>query len=86
MDLGLIGGREIEYKYTHTILFKMKKTSKEWLESIPAKHNLEILDPIGWDSGNYNFSFNEEKIEKEEFDKRIDSSTIQCDDSFLIYS
>lgn len=61
----------------------MKKTSQEWLESIDPKHKLKILDPDGWDRNNYEFSFNEEKIEKEEFDKRLGSSTIQCNHSFF---
>lgn len=61
----------------------MKKTSKEWLETIPKKHKLKLLDPDGWDRQNFDYSFNEELIEREEFDKRLSSSTIQCNHSFF---
>jgi hypothetical protein len=62
---------------------KVRKTSQEWLDEIPEKFNLTILDPDGWDRKNYEFSFHEEKITKEEFDNRLCSSTIQCDHSFF---
>lgn len=54
-----------------------KKTSKEWLELIGPSSDLKILDPDGWDRTNYDYSFNEEKIEREEFEKRLMVSTIQ---------
>ena len=60
-----------------------KKTSKEWIELIPKKHKLVILDPDGWGRTNLEYSFSEELITKEEFDKRLCSSTIQCNRSFF---
>lgn len=54
-----------------------KKTSKDWYESIPKHYGFKIYDPDGWDRKNYNYSFNEELITKEEFLKRVHSSTIE---------
>jgi hypothetical protein len=59
------------------------KTSKEWYELVPKEHELIILDPDGWDRKNYDYSYNEELITKEEFKKRVSSSTIQCKHSFF---
>lgn len=82
--LHLRGGEAAKYESSQTIIFKMeKKTSQEWLESIPKEHNLKVLDPDGWDRQNFDYSFNEEKIEREEFDRRLSSSTIQCNHSFF---
>jgi hypothetical protein len=55
-----------------------KKTSKEWLNIIPDKYRLKILDPDGWDRKNYDFSFNQELITFEEFMNRVSSSTVEC--------
>ena len=60
-----------------------KKTSKEWYEEIPDIYNLIIIDADGWDRKNYDYSFNEEKITKDEFMMRLSNSTIQCDYSFF---
>lgn len=57
-----------------------KKTSKEWYDSIPSKYGLKILDPDGWDRQNYQYSFYEERITKNEFKNRLFPSTIQCCD------
>lgn len=54
------------------------KTSKEWMELIPEKYKLILLDPDGWDRKNYDYSFNEERITKEQFMDRLAFSTIQC--------
>lgn len=59
------------------------KTSKQWYEQIPLEHSLVILDADGWDRNNFDHSFNEELITKEEFDKRLSSSTISCKTSFF---
>lgn len=48
------------------------KTSQEWSELEP---NLKILDPDGWDRSNYQYSWFEELISKEEFDRRVMYST-----------
>jgi hypothetical protein len=55
-----------------------KKTSKEWLNFIPDKYRLKIIDPDGWDRKNYDFSFNQELITFEEFMNRVSSSTVEC--------
>lgn len=59
------------------------KTSKEWLELMPKEYKLKIIDPDGWDRTNYDYSFNEEKISKDEFLKRVVASTIKFNRSFL---
>ncbi len=48
------------------------KTSKEWQDI----KGVVILDPDGWDRQNYDYSFNEELITEEEFDKRLSVSTV----------
>jgi len=57
---------------------EVKKTSKEWLEEVPKEYKLVIMDPDGWDRTNYEYSFNEELITKEEFRMRVSMSTIMC--------
>lgn len=49
------------------------KTSKEWQELC----YIEVLDADGWDRTNYDYSWNEEKITREEFEKRLGFSTVQ---------
>ncbi len=61
----------------------MKKTSKEWYKEIPKEHKLLILDPDGWDRTNYEYSFNEELITKDEFKIRLSFSTVKCNLSFF---
>ena len=51
------------------------KTSQEWYESIPKEYGFVIYDPDGWDRTNYQYSFHEELITKEEFKKRASGST-----------
>jgi len=41
------------------------------------------IDPDGWDRNNYEYSFNEELITKDEFMNRIASSTIKCNTDFF---
>jgi len=53
-----------------------KKTSQEWYELIPKEYKLVILDPDGWDRSNCEYSWLEELITIEEFNKRLNSSTI----------
>lgn len=59
------------------------KTSQEWYNEIPKEYELIILDPDGWDRTNYEYSFNEELISKEEFMNRVSYSTIQAKTSFF---
>lgn len=59
------------------------KTSKEWNE-IDKYKKWTILDPDGWDRDNYQYSFHEELIAEEEFNKRIIKSTITTLPTLLI--
>lgn len=47
------------------------KTSEEWSKL----STVQIYDPDGWDRTNYQFSWHEELITREEFEKRMCSST-----------
>ena len=51
----------------------MKKTSSEWIK----EYDCRILDPDDWDRINYDYSFNKEKITREEFEFRLIRSTMQ---------
>ena len=55
------------------------KTSEEWYKGC----EVTILDPDGWDRRNFQFSWHEEMITKEEFDKRVLSSTVRMNLDFL---
>ena len=48
------------------------KTSAEWQE---LKQDIIVIDPDGWDRNNYQFSWFEELITEEEYQKRIMVST-----------
>lgn len=50
----------------------MIKTSEQWSKETP---NLIVYDPDGWGRGNFQFSWFEEKITKEEFSIRLFNST-----------
>ena len=50
----------------------MNKTSKEWQELYPE---IKVLDPDGWDRNNFQYSWFEEKISFEEYNKRLMYST-----------
>lgn len=52
----------------------IKKTSKAWGDELHM--TCKILDPDGWDRGNFNFSFYMEKVTKEEFFRRFSLSTV----------
>ncbi len=62
------------------------KTSKEWIELIPEKYKLQLLDPDGWDRNNFEYSFNEQKVTKQIFMDRLSLSTIQCTDVFGLFT
>lgn len=49
-----------------------KKTSSEWAKDC----EFDILDPDGWNRRNFQYSFYEELITKEEFNRRLFSSTV----------
>jgi len=50
----------------------LRKTSEEW----NMLFNGHILDPDGWNRVNYQHSWFEEKITREEFEKRMWESTV----------
>jgi hypothetical protein len=54
------------------------KTSAKWLENFESRsdHSITLMDPDGWDRKNYEFSFNEEEITREEFTSRLNRSTL----------
>lgn len=60
-----------------------KRTSSEWEKLVSKKHQLRILDHDGWDRKNFDYSFNIEKITKQEFLNRVSRSTIQCNRTFF---
>ena len=49
------------------------KTSREWY---CETENLVIYDADGWDRSNFAYSFDEELITKDEFNRRLMKSTI----------
>ena len=53
---------------------EIKLTSAEW-QNIYRK--FQVLDPDGWDRQNYQYSWYEEKIDRNEYDKRLAQSTIK---------
>lgn len=54
------------------------KTSSDWLLE-PEYSGYVIMDPDGWDRTNYDYSFNVEKISKNEFEHRLKRSTIMVE-------
>jgi hypothetical protein len=63
-----------------------KKTSQEWLETIPKKYKVTIFDPDGWDRTNYDYSFYEEQITLKEFKDRLMRSTVLANKEFYNYN
>ena len=51
----------------------MLKTSQEWQEIF---HTIKVVDPDGWDRTNFEYSWNKEKITREEYSNRIGKSTV----------
>jgi len=51
------------------------KTSHDWYLEMLLTENITIYDPDGWDRQNYQYSFFEELITKEEFTNRLNHST-----------
>ncbi|MDD4439653.1 MAG: hypothetical protein PHS04_16715 [Tissierellia bacterium] len=52
---------------------EIKKTSAEWIKEV----GYEVLDPDGWDRGNFDYSWNKEKITMAEFQRRLVMSTVR---------
>jgi hypothetical protein len=55
---------------------EIKKNSNGWYLELYPEGDLIIYDPDGWDRSNYQYSFYEEEITKEEFNKRLAYSTV----------
>lgn len=63
---------------------KMLRTSEEWQKLVQAIYpDYMILDPDGWDRTNYQYSWHEELISQEEFEKRAGRSTCQWPNKML---
>lgn len=60
------------------------KTSREWYEEL-GKHYI-IYDPDGWDRENYQYSFYEERITKEEYQERVIQSTLLHEGQFGMWA
>lgn len=56
------------------------KSSEDWYKELYHNQEVIILDPDGWDRKNYDYSFKEEKIDKEEFERRLGLSTVMAND------
>jgi hypothetical protein len=52
------------------------RTSAEWYANLQKYYTIQILDYDGWDRDNFDYSFKEELITSEEFDKRLEISTL----------
>ena len=53
----------------------MKQTSQQWANSPKYKMYI-ITHPDGWDRTHYRYSFYEELIDEDEFNKRLSMSTV----------
>lgn len=51
------------------------QTSLQWYNDLYPEGELAIMDPDGWDRSNWQYSFYDEKITEEEFNKRLMNST-----------
>lgn len=50
----------------------MYKTSEDWQKKL---NTIIVLDPDGWDRKNFQYSWFEEKISREEYIRRVEKST-----------
>jgi len=58
-----------------------KKTSAEWYENLQKFYDITIMDYDGWDRSNFDYSFYEELIFSDEFDRRLGLSTVISKDT-----
>ena len=57
------------------------KTSDEWEKSdLPEMKGTKVLDPDGWDRQNFDFSYYQELITKDEYLHRVGGSTCRWDE------
>lgn len=54
-----------------------KRTSQNWERRVPKEVGLTIRDHDGWDRTDFQHSFNQEMITKDEFIERVEKSTIE---------
>lgn len=52
-----------------------KQTSAQWHTELYPNNEVVIMDPDGWDRGNWEHSWSEEEITENEFERRILNST-----------
>ena len=50
------------------------RTSEEWQKLFPRP---KVYDPDGWDRKNFDYSWYQEKITKQEYEKRVMYSTVE---------
>jgi hypothetical protein len=77
-----------EYASLQDWYAKSYKTSQQWYDEIyppdeKGKRALTIYDPDGWDRSNWEFSFEKEKITREEFHHRVMHSTCMADKKLM---
>ena len=54
---------------------ELHQTSAEWYGEFIKTHKTRILDPDGWDRTNYSYSFHEELVTEDTFNRRLMFST-----------
>jgi hypothetical protein len=60
------------------------RTSDEWKKLLYP--NTQIIDPDGWDRSDFSYSFYQERISIQEFNKRLMSSTVQMNIDHIVPS
>lgn len=59
--------KQTVYQLSHNLT----ATSEQWYNQLHPDKKLIVMDPDGWDRQNYQYSWFEEKITREEFDNRL---------------
>lgn len=53
-----------------------RRTSEEWHKAAMAEYpGFYVMDPDGWDRAHYQYSWHEELITRDEFERRVVEST-----------
>lgn len=52
------------------------KTSQQWVEELYPAGN-PVVDPDGWDRKDFEYSWHQEPISRDEFEKRLMNSTLR---------
>lgn len=53
------------------------KSGAEWYKELYPNNELKIMDYDGWDRGDFDYSWNEDKIDLKEFHHRLGECTVQ---------